>query len=290
MSEEVFQRSLEALQAIGISDVRLTGGEPTTHPRFGIWVKKLAHLGFRVRLITNGTQAMRRHGPLDEVSTFWISCYGLTPEDHRAVAGSRAPDLRELMEYVGGLARRRNGVGLSALLQPGRVQELVPFLEDCIRLEIRRVRFLPMQPDGRARELTGVNWPAWEGELHALVTRIATERADIGEAFEQLTVNDVFGFDHSTHQTGCLLVDRRMFAITPVGDVFPCCFTAYERSTKICAITDAHSIDQLRAWRHPAEKLPPCRAFDPGFWGVARPGSIGCPIRAISMKADGELR
>src|SRR5260370_1697513 len=99
MPYEMVEKTLNLFGATGIDDFRLTGGEPTLHPRFESIVKSIAERGHRVRLISNGKRLYQSVGAkrlLALVDVCWISAYGTTPERHARVAGMAALPLHEL--------------------------------------------------------------------------------------------------------------------------------------------------------------------------------------------------
>ena len=72
-------RAFEIFSALGIQDIRLTGGEPTMHPRLDAIISEAIRCGFGVGLVTNGVRLLQMSNPdglLSQLSRCWVSIYG----------------------------------------------------------------------------------------------------------------------------------------------------------------------------------------------------------------------
>ena len=145
MPVTLFRRSLDLLRDVGISDIRLTGGEPTIHPNFSELVELAIRQRFRVGLISNGS-GMRQHWWTDafmsQFSRCWISLYGITPQQHSRISvrlsGQR--EFRQILEQVGIYSKLHDGIGISASLEPGSSAHVRSFLQLALSFGVKRLR------------------------------------------------------------------------------------------------------------------------------------------------------
>jgi len=285
MPNEITQKTLDVFGASGVDDFRLTGGEPTIHPRFESILETIAARGHRVRLVSNGKKLY--HNPnakrlLSFLDVCWISAYGTTPERHARVAGAGAFPLCDLERWVGELAGLGFRIGLSVLLCPGDSEHINDLLRRTSAVGVRRLRLLPVEPDGRAASISNGMWARWPSEVKIIYDLLLA--SDNRNRFDVLTLNDPFDLcDRLVRgEDSCLLHSRRMWSVTPNGDIYSCCFNVYQPAHRVCNIRDSLLIQQLSGWALPANGKP-CRAFDDGFWRDVRPKKTTCPISALSL-------
>jgi MoaA/NifB/PqqE/SkfB family radical SAM enzyme len=291
MPYEMVEKTLNLFGTTGIDDFRLTGGEPTLHPRFESIVKSIAERGHRVRLISNGKRLYQSGSAkrlLALVDVCWISAYGTTPERHARVAGVGALPLHELERWVGELTADGFRIGLSVLLSPGDSGHVNELLESTFAAGVRRLRLLPLEPDGRAASTPTALWVGWPTELQVIyeLLKVGGKTAQ----FEVLTLNDPFDFgDRFVHgQDSCLLRSRRMWSVVPNGDIYSCCFNVYQPAHRVANVEDLTVGDFLSKWTLRAPEHP-CRAFEDGYWQGARPKRATCPISSLSVLSSKPL-
>ncbi|HEX2209226.1 MAG TPA: radical SAM protein [Longimicrobium sp.] len=286
MAPGIAAAALGIAEVLDIHHVTLTGGEPTTHPAFREILGSALDREFRVRLVTNGKLALNgRIGSdlLARLEHTWFSLYGPTRPIHESTAGRNAPDFDDVVSLVADLTAAGCSAGLSVLLVPGATSETETLLQRAGEMGVRKVRLIPLQPDGRARITFPVDWGTWPAELAALAGRLR-ERG-FASRFESLTLNDPFdllaqyGTDRSQ---SCLLHSRRMWSVVPSGDIYPCCFTAYEERSRVGNLADAGVIGRLRNWAA-APGLPACRAVEEGFWKGIDAARLTCPISSVPL-------
>lgn len=278
---------------LGIQDIRLTGGEPTIHPQFDVIVAKALDHGFRVGLVTNGVRLLKMpkpEGVLMRLSRCWVSAYGPSEEIHTHISKCLAPSLGTLIKRIGTFTQTGYAVGLSVLLTPGSTSAVPELLNRASSAGIRRLRFIPVQPDGRGADRLSYDWSTWPQELPKLYKTLRND--PLTKRFEVLTLNDVFDFASRFPRevASCLLHHRRMWSVVPNGDIYPCCFTAYETKRKLGNIMNKGIVDQLQAKFTASDENPPCRAFDDSFWPGIPQGSGTCPISNISLKTKWETQ
>jgi len=282
----VVERSVQVFMSLGIRDVRLTGGEATMHSAFRRIVSHLHISGCRVGLVTNGVRILREEGNEDlweKLSRCWVSLYGTTPVAHRLV--SQRPELSfdGTIRRVGHLAGRGYPVGLSVLLSPGEGRNVESLVRNVGAAGVRRLRFIPLQPDGRARGNQSIEWSDWPEEISSVADTLA--RRSYSE-FDVLTINDPFDVnaEFSVQEKSCLLHDRQMWAVIPNGDVYPCCFTVGSSNMKIGNVMsptiDGELSRRVLIGQHPGG----CRGLSARFWPAAIRAEARCPIRSFDPR------
>ncbi|MHB8471942.1 MAG: radical SAM protein [Gammaproteobacteria bacterium] len=287
MSLSLVDRTFTVLQSLGINDIRLTGGEPSVHPHFRQIVEMAIHRQIRVGLVTNGIRLLRKEWGeqvLKQFSRCWISIYGLDPSSHEQVGGKAVRPIKEVLEEVGRLSQKGHWIGVSAVANVGEDCHVAEFMTTAVNFGVRRLRILPVQPDGRMLRHTQPNWTLWPEE----VRRIAEIMKGHPRAkdFDILTINDPFDlsnrFDDSL--SSCLLKKRGMWSIVPSGDIYPCCFTVYQPSLCLGNVSDENIDIRLHTYRGQAAEGISCHGLTPSFWRGANPRHTTCPISAIDPR------
>jgi MoaA/NifB/PqqE/SkfB family radical SAM enzyme len=284
-------KALDVFGASGADDFRLTGGEPSLHPEFETVINDIAKRGHRVRLVSNGKRLFGNSNAkhiFALLDACWISAYGTTPERHERVAGTGALSLRSLELWVGELTAEGFRVGLSVLLSPGDLDHIEELLERTSVAGIRRLRLLPLEPDGRATSNPNTAWAGWPTELQAIYDLLA--RYDWSTRFDTLTLNDPFDLGNRFIRgpDSCLLHSRRMWSVVPNGDIYSCCFNVYQEAHKVGNVADPHVDNLLSGWDLPLVKHP-CRAFEESYWRHPLLRRVTCPISALSVLKGNSL-
>ena len=197
------------------------------------------------------------------------------------VGGLNALPLCELEQWVGNLALEGIRIGLSVLLSPGDSAHVEEFLERAYSVGIRRFRFIPLEPDGRASLVPTAQWSEWPAELNGILSTLL--RARRTTELQLLTLNDPFDLRHSVTHAGdsCLLHSRRLPSVAPNGDIYSCCFNVFRQAHKIGNILAPEAMDFTKGPFRLSEL--PCRALEPLYWKDARPQRVTCPISSISL-------
>lgn len=284
MPLRVVELAFDLLVGIGIDDVRLTGGEPSVHPEFSQIVDSARRKGIRLGLVSNGVKLLNSVDALEifgKLSRCWISLYGTSAESHSCTSGRNKESFYNIINSVGALTGQGCWVGLSVLVCPGDKKHIGNLMRIAFDAGIKKLRFLPLQPDGRARDST-INWSTWPEELLGIACVLREH--DLSSEFEILTINDPFDlagrFDDNS--SSCLLRSRRMWSITPDGSVYPCCFTVFSDSLLLGNILDIGTHGRLREFA--TMPLPDCHGLKRSFWRNATPDNITCPIGSFDPR------
>jgi cyclic pyranopterin phosphate synthase len=137
-------------QAVPVSKIRITGGEPLLYPEVVDVVSGCARLGIpEIALTTNGFRLAELTKPLREagLQRINISLDSLQPETFHQITGGRLADVLE-----GIFAAKRAGLALklNTVVQRGfNFEELTELLEFSAREQIH-IRYLEMMPIGPA--------------------------------------------------------------------------------------------------------------------------------------------
>ena len=283
MTEDQFERILEILVANKITDVRLTGGEPTVHPNFLNFVSRLNEVGVRPRLITNGIQILNKQAyanVLENLSGCWVSVYGLTEMQHKKIGGKNVKSIKDILSFSTSLPVK-SWIGISALLSEVTLEELRNFIEMVRTSGIKKVRFLFSEASGRAIHTDTIfKYGKHVNEILVELKSIADQKV-----FDFMSIGDPFDFDFSNSKsaaTSCLLKDRNMWSFGTDGGIYSCCFNIGKLDHLIMRIDDPRSFDLQGV--HGTDQLYAslCEGLSPRFW---RSKNIipKCPISAHSF-------
>lgn len=286
MPLEVVDSALDLLRDLGIKDLRLTGGEPTIHPDLDLILTKAHARGFRLGMTSNGIRLL--HGVagrslLSKLSRCWISLYGASSTSHSQVSGRPERTFQSTIERVGVLAGEACPIGLSVLVTPFDVDYIDALITNSYAAGVRRLRVLPIQPDGRGSMLA-IDWSAWPGKVREMAQIMRTHH--LSPQFDVLTINDPFDISDRFHGglTSCLLASRGLLAVTPDGWVYPCCFTVYSEAQRLGNVMDTEMAEHLRARAVVGRPPTHCHGLEPSFWRNANPQNITCPIGSFDSR------
>lgn len=286
MDQHTVNRALDIFQSLGISDIRFTGGEPTIHPQFAEIINLALDRGFHLGLVTNGKRFLNRKWQpnlLVKFSRCWISVYGLTASSHTFTAMSKNASLENILSFVGQKTRMGHRIGISAIISPEEVCSLSRFIEDAFNAGIRRVRFIPLEPDGRARHKVRINWVNVPMEIRKAYEIIKSH--PLSNQFLSLTINNPFDLeDFSGISTNsCLLKTRQMWSIVPSGDIYTCCFNVYQHKHLLGNVKESTIDTKLKMKTAQLKEGVNCRGLDKTFWREASPRNITCPISSVGL-------
>lgn len=286
MSLEIFRRIVDVLSSQGIDDFRLTGGEPTIHPEFNEMLDLLNSKQISPRLITNGVRLMQMRSPqsvLNKINRCWISTYGLSNAQHRSIGGERSRSLEDILDFAGRQTKAGYWVGVSALLTEVRFEEVENFVALAKKHDLRYLRFLFCEPSGRA-VASQVAFDHGSGVRDQARTVVDFLRRSCSpKEFEFLSINNPFDLDSTTERhSSCLLEARRMWSISPEGDIYSCCFNVYDPAHLVTNIQDDDVTAKMIHSGLAEVYAPRCKGLTPGFWGTS-PGATTCPISALEL-------
>lgn len=283
MSMETFELAIDTLCRVGVDDIRLTGGEPTIHPAFRHIVRRMHRSGLKVGLVTNGVTLLTAHDAPDILSMLarcWVSLYGPSAVRHASTSGRQERTFSDTINQVGSLAARGCWIGLSVLVAPGDLSQVDTLLKIASTAGVKRLRLLPVQPDGRAAAAQ-IDWEHWPTEVRAMACELRAH--PMASKFEQLTINDPFDLSqqYSDSHASCLLGKRAMWSVVPDGSVYPCCFTVYSQGLRMGSVSDPDIVEKLVSSKF---TIPDCHGLTRGFWRGIEVKTISCPISSLDPR------
>jgi len=286
MPWHIVESAFDLLGDLGIDDVRLTGGEPSIHPEFDRILDGAQRRQVRLGLVSNGVKLLKNaRAPeiFSALSRCWISLYGTSAESHSRTSGRTAKTFYETIEQVGSLASRGCWIGLSVLASPGDSKYVGNLLRVALDAGVKKLRILPIQPDGRACG-SAINWSMWPDEVLE-IARLVREHPS-SSRFDVLTVNDPFDLAErfKDGHASCLLHSRHMWSITPDGGVYPCCFTVYSDALRLGNVLDSGMGDRLRELAASRSVRPACHGLKRSFWRDVPIKTVTCPIGSFDPR------
>jgi cyclic pyranopterin phosphate synthase len=276
-------RVAEVAHELGITSVRVTGGEPLVRRGVTDLVTRLKRVGFDdVSLTTNGTELGRLASALaaaglDRVN---VSCDSLRPDRYAAIRrrGSLAPVLDAMAAAErAGLAPLKVNVVLMAGVNDDEVLDFAEFARATGRI-VRFIEFMPLDGDGTWRRDQVV--PAAEvveriDERWALEA-VPVEGADASAPAERFRFVDgggEIGVIASVTRPFCGTCDR--LRLTADGAVRNCLFARHESSARDLVRAGASDDEIARLLREAVwAKLPGHGINDPTFIRPARSMSM----------------
>ena len=275
---EVIRLVRLATRRLGVTDVRLTGGEPLLRPGLVDLVAELAPLA-RLSLTTNGIGLDRLAAPLAAagLQRVNVSLDTLRRETFRALAHRD-----RLADTLAGLAAARDAglapVKVNAVLLRGvNDDEAADLLAHCLRegFALRFVEQMPLDPMrhfDRAALVTAAEILERLGERFVL-TPDPAERG--GAPAERWLVDGgpaVVGVVGSVTRPFCSACDRTR--LTADGQVMSCLFAKEETDLRTAMRAGATDDDLADLWLEAmAGKLPGHGIGEPGFVQSQRPMS-----------------
>jgi SynChlorMet cassette radical SAM/SPASM protein ScmF len=154
---DLFELAIEEGLPLGLSQVKLTGGEPLLHPDFEKIVKLIKEKGLGVNIETNGilltkslVRFLKEESSLSHIS---VSLDGAAPETHdpfRGVEGSFARAVQGIRHLVD--ADYHPQVIMS--IHQGNIDEIEAIVHLAEEIGAGSVKFNLIQPSGRAEMMT----------------------------------------------------------------------------------------------------------------------------------------
>jgi len=284
MDMRTIENALLFAQKLGIKDIRLTGGEPTIHPNFINIIENIYGKGYQIGLISNGVNLIRNNKYSDaikKIDRLWLSVYSPKESKHHQIAGQHALSTDNILAFAAKSIRNNNFVGISCLLTPGDSCSVVSFIDRCLSVGVKRLRFLPFEPEGRAATLIPKNdILKFREECYEIYKTLQKYNSS---QFQHLSINNPFdlGLEFASDPTSsCLLTKRKMYSITPDASIYNCCFNAYEISAKL---GKCESDLDLSIYEDNATSLKiGCKGLDKTYWGSLI-GNTTCPIRGLNV-------
>jgi cyclic pyranopterin phosphate synthase len=278
LSFEEIARLVRVLSAMGVDEVRLTGGEPLVRRDLPVLVSFLAGIpGVRdLSLTTNGVLLDRLAGPLVEaglrrlnVSLDSLSHVRFAEITRRDALDRVLTGLEEAERYP-----ELRPIKVNCVAMRGFTEEEVPALAELARRKpyvVRFIEFMPLDADQAWREdevLTG-------GEVRALIeerwplVEIPAKQSSTARRFRFADGAGEIGFVNPVSEPFCSSCDR--IRLTADGQLRTCLFSRREWDLK-APLRDGSSDDELAALirfavRHKELKH---KINDPGFVRASR--------------------
>ena len=278
LSFEEIARLVRVLAAMGVDEVRLTGGEPLVRRDMPVLVSFLANIpGVRdLSLTTNGVLLDRLAGPLVEAG---LSRLNVSLDSLSHVRFAEITRRDALDRVLAGLAEAERypelrPIKVNCVAVRGFTEEEVPALAELARRKpyvVRFIEFMPLDADEAWREdevLTG-------GEIRALIEErwpleeIPAKTSSTARRFRFADGAGEIGFVNPVSEPFCSSCDR--IRLTADGQLRTCLFSRREWDLKTPlrnGSTDNELADLIRfAVRHKELKH---KINDPGFVRASR--------------------
>jgi cyclic pyranopterin phosphate synthase len=278
LSFEEIARLVRVLSAMGVDEVRLTGGEPLVRRDLPVLVSFLAGIPgvHDLSLTTNGVLLDRLAGPLVEaglrrlnVSLDSLSHVRFAEITRRDALDRVLTGLEEAERYP-----ELRPIKVNCVAMRGFTEEEVPALAELARRKpyvVRFIEFMPLDADQAWREdevLTG-------GEIRALIeerwplVEIPAKQSSTARRFRFADGAGEIGFVNPVSEPFCSSCDR--IRLTADGQLRTCLFSRREWDLK-APLRDGSSDDELAALirfavRHKELKH---KINDPGFVRASR--------------------
>lgn len=262
LSVDEMVRVVRACMALGVRNVRLTGGEPTVHPKLVEIIRGVAGLGVRdLAMTTNGSLCTResmRAWKDAGLRRLTFSMDAWTPEVFTAMTRSHAGGSRGGVEAVIaaiGLAIAEGfaPVKVNAVVIRGRNEREVPLLARLARekgFEMRFIEYMPLD--------SGHHWDRSLLVSAEEIVRLAGEGAEIVplERVDAHSTSETYVFADAPEgpgRIGIIAPVTRPFCgacsrlrITADGKIRPCLFSLQEHDL-MRSLRDGAAVDQDRA-------------------------------------------
>ena len=150
--EEIERIARVAVTELGITSIRITGGEPTVRSHLPVLVAKLARLGVDVALTTNGATLASQAADLAAAGLHRVNISLDTLQPDRFAAITRRDDLERVLAGVdAAVAAGLQPVKLNAVIVRGvnddEIEALAAYGRE-VGAEVRFIEFMPLDGDG----------------------------------------------------------------------------------------------------------------------------------------------
>ena len=217
----------DQVQAMGLTGVRISGGEPTLHPDFPAIIRAAVSRGLRVSLNTNGLYAPRTGRKIADldIALFLVSLDGLRSANDRVRGTGVFDRVVATVRWLRSLGRK---VIVGAHLNHGNVADVEGLIALAAELGAD-IKFAPLRLIGRARELMADEAPTPADFCTAVqtITRLrgAYPRTRIYTDFDILQPATGASQTLSPSRASCP-AGRSMLNVSYDGYVYPCAFLA----------------------------------------------------------------
>ena len=289
MNKNVLKKSLLLFSQLEINNIRLAGGEPTLHPNFHEIVKTIKQKQFSLGMISNGIKILNstrlRHFVTENFGRLWLSLYGITENGHDYIRNGHGFSFPEFIDkflifqdhYT---KYNPTGIlGISFTVSPDEVNSIPNSLVSLANLGIKRVRIVPLQLDGRAKDNFSFAGSEFINAYHRTIKNLP---GNLSARFSELRFNDpsdVFG-TYEKAEDSCLLANRKMTTIMEDGSIYPCCFLANKIAYCIGKVGHTTPEDITSTCNSMPKK---CISLKGAFWADNKNEYV-CPISYVKYK------
>ncbi len=175
IDQKILISEIEKALPLGLRSVKITGGEPFCEPTLIKLIEEIRALGLGVRLETNGT--MINKGITSDlyrlgVYSVSISLDGANPATHDGFRG-REGSFQGTLAGIRLLVEQGIPVSLVCALHRGNMGEIEDIISLSQSLGVEILKFTPVLPMGRGKELKEENQLLSAGEILSLFQRYA---------------------------------------------------------------------------------------------------------------------
>ena len=140
----------EFMGRCGLMEVRLTGGEPTTHPQFGAIVREFQARDVYVSVATNGVMSQAVLDELADIPNLWVICsVDGTPQTHNRY---RPGTFDTIMRNLRQLKSRNPGIRLrlTTVLTRENMGQMRELGLICRSIDAESITVIPLRPQVRS--------------------------------------------------------------------------------------------------------------------------------------------
>lgn len=218
------------MKEAGIPAIEITGGgEPTLHPKFTDFYKRLGELNLDIGLVTNGSQLTDERIELVKKYGLWtrISMDSATPETHQKIHRTPNRDFERRLSNIRKLVENKRDeliIGISFIITPENITDIEQAARLFASMKVNHIRFSWMfDKEGHAGltqkqiDNIGVTIPKLQDELDTPDFRIFNEKNRI----QLYTAKNDFKTCN---------FQRFVMAIGADSGCYPCCIMKYNKS------------------------------------------------------------
>jgi cyclic pyranopterin phosphate synthase len=275
LTYEELSRLVAIFAGLGVTKVRLTGGEPLLRRDLESLVEMIAATpGIDdIALTTNGSLLASRADALRAAGLrrVTVSLDSVDPEVFAAMADSRVPLGAVLEGIAAARAAGLSPIKLNAVVQRGVNDDGLLDLVDYARANGDQLRFIEYMDVGttngwvRDQVIASAELIERVNRVHPLEPVAPTMRGEVARRWRYLDGAGELGFIASVTQPFC--TDCTRARVTATGELFTCLFATHGRDLR-AALRGGSSDDELRelvagVWTQRSDRYSELRSADP---------------------------
>jgi len=261
-----FSRLLAQAQALGVSEVRLSGGEPLLVPEAESICAEVRRHHMDYTLVSNGALLEQQLG--------WLSCY--PPRTLWLSYHAEYTTPREYARVVGVAAKCLHTVGVHVLAKD--MDDVPDLLTMAVSEGAKRIKVLYLTPtgDNRSREVTGRVW------TRDRVLALAEELRGRARTLLELQIEMALLRESAHGLSTCVLRSRPLLSLDYDGRAFPCCLTVGYGPAAMGDLSRETLAAIVARTTQPMERVP-CDGLLPQLMA----GKETCPLRILKLTVRG---